>query len=214
MDGGIAPMVRQRQCVRRGPVPGRPLAHAPGSPGQTLVEFALVLGLLLLVTVGLIDGLRVIFYYSQVQDAARQGARWGAVQVDRAIPGSNATVGGTLSLPGNAPGTYCDAPGASTTCPSGATSLSGSLVVSTGALTPTIAGATMRAATAVNPAQATVTISTTIPATATTETAQTDPLFTDQAVTVTVTYPFTPVLGIVFHGLAIRVTGTSSMLHE
>jgi len=126
--------------------------RACASRGQTLVEFALVLIPVMLLTLGLIDGIRVIFYYSQVQEAARQGARWGAVQVARQIAGSSATVGGDLSVPGNAP--------------------------------------------------------------ATTEVTSTDPTFTGQAVTVTMTYPFKPVLGMVFNGVSIAIKGTSSMLHE
>ncbi len=188
--------------------------RACASRGQTLVEFALVLIPVMLLTLGLIDGIRVIFYYSQVQEAARQGARWGAVQVARQIAGSSATVGGDLSVPGNAPGTYCDVSRANPTCPVGAYSLATSRVVSAGAITPTIVGATLRAATAVDPAQVTVTISTTIPATATTEVTSTDPTFTGQAVTVTMTYPFKPVLGMVFNGVSIAIKGTSSMLHE
>jgi hypothetical protein len=182
----------------------------PEASGQTLVEFALVLGVFILVTVGLLDGLRVIFYYSQIQEAAREGARWGAVQVARAITSDGSqTVGGTFAVQGNEPGTYCDpAPSASCTY-----SLRSSLVVSsTNPITPTIVGATIRAANAVSLSQAAITIDTGITTTA--EISQTDPLFTNSAVTVTVTYPFKPLLAMVFGGISIPLKGSSSMLHE
>src|SRR5436190_2797714 len=75
--------------------------------GQTLVEFALVLSVFMLLVVGLFDGLRLAFYYSEVQEAARAGARWGAVEVTRVI-GDGPATWGDFTTPGNAPVTYCD----------------------------------------------------------------------------------------------------------
>jgi hypothetical protein len=176
--------------------------------GQTLVEFALVLMVFMLVTVGLIDGLRVIFYYSQIQEAAREGARWGAVQVARVVPGGT-TPGGTFNTPGNAAGTYttCDRVSACTyTAPGG----SGSSIAFP---SNSIINAVNLGTTAVDLRQATISISTTIPAMAT-EVTPTDALLTNQRVTVTVQYPFKPILGIVFGGVTIPLQGTSSMLHE
>jgi Flp pilus assembly protein TadG len=193
---------RSRRAVHR--------TAQPEAAGQSLVEFALVLVVFMLVTVGLLDGLRVIFYYSQIQEAARQGARWGAVQVARAVTSDGSqTVGGTFGVQGNEPGMYCDlAPPSSCNY-----SLQNSLVLSsTNPITPTIVGATIRAANAVSLSQATITIDTGIPTTA--EISQTDPLFTNSAVTVTVSYPFKPLLGMVFGGVSIPLKGSSSMLHE
>jgi hypothetical protein len=45
---------------------------------QTLVEFALVLPLTLLITLGLIEFGRMIFMYAAVTNSAREGARYGA----------------------------------------------------------------------------------------------------------------------------------------
>jgi Flp pilus assembly protein TadG len=45
---------------------------------QTLVEFALVLPLALLITLGLIEFGRMIFMYAAVTSSAREGARYGA----------------------------------------------------------------------------------------------------------------------------------------
>jgi len=195
------------------------MRDARGARGQSLVEFALILPVFVLLTVGMLDGARVIFYYSQIHEAARAGARWGSVQVARALPpaGSSAaqTPWGTFATPGNAPGVYCD--GAPTTpCPTAPTPAplvaDASIVGATSVVTPTIVGAVIHATT-VNLAQATVTISTTIPSTAT-ETLQTDADLTNVPVNVTVSYPFTPILGLVFGGVTIHLTGTSTMLHE
>ena len=176
--------------------------HAAAS-GQTLVEFALVLVVFLLMTLGLLDGLRVIFYYSQVQEAARTGARWGAVEVARDVNG--ATLWGTFGDQGNAAATYCDAG-----C--GAHTITGHRKLADG-VTDTILGATARPMTAANLSQATVTISTPISSTAT-EALQTDDQLTNNPVTVTVTYPFKPILGLVFGGVTITLKGSSAMLHE
>ena len=47
--------------------------------GQSLIEFALVLPLLLLLVMGIFDLGRGIYYYSAIHNAAREGARFGAV---------------------------------------------------------------------------------------------------------------------------------------
>ncbi len=48
--------------------------------GQSMVEFALVLPLFLLLIFGLIDGGRLVYINNSVAEAAREGARWGSVQ--------------------------------------------------------------------------------------------------------------------------------------
>ena len=47
--------------------------------GQSLIEFALTMPLLLLLVMGVFDLGRSIYYYSAVHNAAREGARFGAV---------------------------------------------------------------------------------------------------------------------------------------
>jgi hypothetical protein len=47
--------------------------------GQSLLEFALTLPLLLLLVMGVFDLGRSIYYYSAIHNAAREGARYGAV---------------------------------------------------------------------------------------------------------------------------------------
>ena len=47
--------------------------------GQSLVEFAITLPLLLLLVMGVFDFGRGIYYYSAIQNAAHEAARYGAV---------------------------------------------------------------------------------------------------------------------------------------
>lgn len=48
--------------------------------GQTLIEFALIFPLLMLLLVGLFDLGRAVFYYSSLSNAVREAARTGAVK--------------------------------------------------------------------------------------------------------------------------------------
>lgn len=48
--------------------------------GQSLVEFALVFPLFILLVFGLIDIGRLVFVSNSLAEAAREGARWGSVQ--------------------------------------------------------------------------------------------------------------------------------------
>ena len=50
--------------------------------GQTLVEFALVIPIFLLLAVVIFDLGRGVYYYSAVHNAAREGARYGVVHPD------------------------------------------------------------------------------------------------------------------------------------
>jgi len=47
--------------------------------GQSLVEFALLLPILMLIAVVLLDLGRAVYYYSVIHNAAREGARYGIV---------------------------------------------------------------------------------------------------------------------------------------
>jgi Flp pilus assembly protein TadG len=51
-----------------------------GERGGTLAETALVMGLLLTLTLGIMDFGRALYTYSFVANAARQGARWAIVR--------------------------------------------------------------------------------------------------------------------------------------
>ncbi len=48
--------------------------------GQALVEFALTVPIFLMLVFGIIDLARLIFAFTQVIDAARQGVRYGIVE--------------------------------------------------------------------------------------------------------------------------------------
>ena len=52
------------------------------SSGQELVEFALILPILALLVFGIFDLGRVVYYYSAMQNAAREGTRYGIVALD------------------------------------------------------------------------------------------------------------------------------------
>jgi hypothetical protein len=54
-------------------------AHRRTDRGQGLVEFALILTVLLLFIMGILDFGRALFIYTSLFNAAREGARWGAV---------------------------------------------------------------------------------------------------------------------------------------
>jgi Flp pilus assembly protein TadG len=47
--------------------------------GQTLVEFAIVIPIFLLLAVVIFDFGRAVYYYNAIHNAAREGARYGAV---------------------------------------------------------------------------------------------------------------------------------------
>ena len=54
----------------------------PSARGQTLIEYALILPVLMLLLVVLFDFGRAVYYYSVVYSAAREGARYGIIHPD------------------------------------------------------------------------------------------------------------------------------------
>jgi len=58
-----------------------------GSRGQSLIELALTLPLILLLFLGIMDLARAFLIYSEVSNAAREGARYGMVH-----PGENTAI--------------------------------------------------------------------------------------------------------------------------
>ena len=59
-------------------IPTKKLTHNKKEFAQTMVEFALVFPIVLLITYGLIEFGRMLFIYAAVTGAAREGARYGA----------------------------------------------------------------------------------------------------------------------------------------
>ena len=51
-------------------------------PGQSLVEFALIIPIFLLLAVVIFDLGRGVYYYSAIHNAAREGARYGIIHPD------------------------------------------------------------------------------------------------------------------------------------
>lgn len=72
--------------------------------GQTLVEFALIAPIFILVLVGLFDFGRAVYYYSTANNAAREGARWAITdQTFQHIEERAATRGIGLGIDANDP---------------------------------------------------------------------------------------------------------------
>lgn len=69
--------------------------HRGKESGQTIVEFAIIALVMLMLTMGLVDVGRAFFEYTEVSNAARFGARWGGV------------VGGTCIVPGVYQSDWC-----------------------------------------------------------------------------------------------------------
>lgn len=65
-----------------------------GSHGQSLVEFALVIPLFLLILFAFIDVGRLVYINNALAEGAREGARWGSVD-SRANSSAKRTVVGT-----------------------------------------------------------------------------------------------------------------------
>jgi Flp pilus assembly protein TadG len=53
-----------------------------GKRGQSILEFAITIPLLLLLLVGIFDFGRATFYYSSITNSAREGARYGIINPD------------------------------------------------------------------------------------------------------------------------------------
>lgn len=69
--------------------------------GQTLVEYALILPLMLLILVMLFDLGRAVYYYSVIHNAAREGARYGIIDGDPLTPGYNLDEAGIIDAAEN-----------------------------------------------------------------------------------------------------------------
>jgi len=99
----------------------------PDARGQSLVEFALVLPLFLVLVMGIADFGLAVFSYNSITNAAREGARLAIVNQDNASvvarAESQARVARTPTVPVNSYKAAADGtPDTSTTCPIGAAS--------------------------------------------------------------------------------------------
>lgn len=73
-----------------------------GERGQALVEFALIFGVLMMMTTGLLDVGRAFYEYNALSSASRFAARWASV------------VGGACVLPGSNVNDWCTQQGTAT----------------------------------------------------------------------------------------------------
>ena len=55
-----------------------PLKERKKEDAQGMVEFALILPVLLMMLLGIMEGGRLLFFYSSVTTASREGARYGS----------------------------------------------------------------------------------------------------------------------------------------
>jgi Flp pilus assembly protein TadG len=61
------------------------LANRKSNKGQSLVEFALILPLLILILIGVFDLGRALFALITINNAAREGARYGTLHTDETV---------------------------------------------------------------------------------------------------------------------------------
>ncbi len=79
------------QCNRE----SQRLHTLPGEQGQSLVEFAVSLVIILILLAGIVDAGRALFTYMALRDAAQEGALYGSIDpqsVTETCPGSNPIV--------------------------------------------------------------------------------------------------------------------------
>jgi Flp pilus assembly protein TadG len=111
---------------------GRPSTGRHRSRGQSVVEFALILPLFLLLLSGMVDFGIGLYDYMTIVTAARDGARVGASTCGTATPGCTASIRNHVALSGLSPTVTvaCTTPGgAATSCDAGGAKGGGSVTV-------------------------------------------------------------------------------------
>jgi len=158
--------------------------------GQALVEFTLILPLFIALITGLLDGTRLLFDYNSLQESARVGARWAAVEVGRDCWGTFAAVGNNAST----------------------TDLSTLIYTPTGCSSPvsTIAGEVASKLVAIPHDQIHVIFN--VPSGGTNDQSPADTLYVKQKVSVEVDYIFHPILA--FGRVGIHLSGKAVSYHE
>ncbi len=153
--------------------------------GQTLVEFALSVPILLVLTLGLLDIGQGVYYYNALSDCAREGARFGIILTDDYW--KNVEYGGTdpWQIPGNVPDVNYTA--------------------SSYVGTTTIVGKAAAQAVTLNKSQLTVYIDVDV---------NPVEQHMHLPVRVEVRYPFRPLLGHLFGGTTITLKGASEMISQ
>lgn len=156
-----------------------------GQRGQTLVEFALAVPILFVLSLAILDLGTGVFYYNTLADCAREGARFGIVLTDAYY--KDVLYGGVSpwSVPGNVP--YVDYTGSSYV---GTATIVGRAVARAATLDKS--QLKVRIDVASNPVQAHLRL----------------PL------RVAVEYPFKPLLGRLFGGTTITLKGASEMISQ
>jgi hypothetical protein len=86
--------------------PKPPLPRRDAESGQTLVEFALVLPIFLMVVFGLLDVGRLVYTNSALSQAAREGARLAAAEASWVTVGAPSCVDDASQITGARPGAH------------------------------------------------------------------------------------------------------------
>lgn len=162
-----------------------------GQGGQTLVEFALAIPILLLLTVGIFDIGRGVFYFNALADCAREGARFGIVLTDPYYEKTLYSNSNPWAIPGNAPNV----------APFAGPVYIGSNYVGT----TTIVGKTVDRATTLDKSKLKVYIQ-----------VNSLPVWAHfrLPLKVYVEYPYEPLLGNLFGGMTITLKGASRMITQ
>ena len=58
------------------------IKHRRRERGQELVEYALILPIMMLILMSILDLGRAVYYYSAINNSAREGARYGVINPD------------------------------------------------------------------------------------------------------------------------------------
>jgi Flp pilus assembly protein TadG len=82
----------------------RRVGSAPSQRGQAMIELALILPILLLLTIGVIEFGRVAYFSIEVADAARAGAQYGTQSLADAANNGNITQAALNNAPDIGPG--------------------------------------------------------------------------------------------------------------
>lgn len=173
--------------------------------GQSLVEFSLIVPIFLILMVALFDATRLVFQYNELQQAARVGARWGAINVNRDGWGTfSFNNGDTPSCIG----------GSASGCTATSDYYANSNLTVTGGVTPTIVGQVSSSLVGIPNSQTIVNISqppSSYP-NCQLETGLTVGSCSGMPITVTVSYTFVPILS--FSMVHIPLQGRAVAFHE
>jgi Flp pilus assembly protein TadG len=111
--------------ISREPRAARPQRTCSRERGQSMIELALLLPIMLLITIGVIEFGRAAYYYIEVVDAAKAGAQYGSQTMANAVNTPNillaaqadaTDIGANLTIPMTVITCTCPGTGVSSPC--------------------------------------------------------------------------------------------------